>query len=67
MPRERLMSVREAADLLSVDPSTIYRYIRDGELAAVRVGTGAHAPIRIPAASLLRHLHPTAVPSEGVR
>ena len=36
----RLLRVKEVADALSVSNMTIYRLIRDGELAAVRVGHG---------------------------
>jgi excisionase family DNA binding protein len=36
----RLLRVKEVADALAVSNMTIYRLIREGELAAVRVGHG---------------------------
>ena len=34
----RLLTVNEVADLLRVSRMTVYRLIKDGEMAAVRVG-----------------------------
>ena len=34
----RLLTVNEVADLLRVSRMTVYRMIKDGEMAAVRVG-----------------------------
>jgi excisionase family DNA binding protein len=44
-------TVPEAADLLRVHESTLYRAIQDGDLGAYSVGAGGRA-IRIPAAEL---------------
>ena len=35
---QRLLRVREVADVMRVSSMTVYRLIRTGELAAVRVG-----------------------------
>lgn len=34
----RLLSVDEAAEVLSVDRDTVYRQVRDGKIPAVRIG-----------------------------
>jgi excisionase family DNA binding protein len=36
----RLLTVNEVADLLRVSRMTVYRMIKEGEMAAVRVGRG---------------------------
>jgi excisionase family DNA binding protein len=36
----RLLTVNEVADLLRVSRMTVYRMIREGNMAAVRVGRG---------------------------
>lgn len=38
LSRSRFFTVTEVADLLRVSSMTIYRLIKEGELAAVRVG-----------------------------
>jgi excisionase family DNA binding protein len=38
LSRSRFLTVNEVADLLRVSSMTIYRLIKDGEIAAVRVG-----------------------------
>ena len=35
---EKLLSIREAAEVLRVSPMTIYRLSRDGEIQAIKVG-----------------------------
>jgi excisionase family DNA binding protein len=35
---ERLFKVREVADVIREDPMTVYRRIRNGEIAAIRFG-----------------------------
>lgn len=52
----RYVSVQEAADLLSVSQKTIRRRIADGELDAVRVGSGRS--VRIPADAVGQLLRP---------
>lgn len=37
---ERLLTAQEVADLMRVSTMTVYRLIRSGELAALRVGRG---------------------------
>jgi len=49
-----LLTVREAAQMLRVNPITIRRYIASGRLAAVRVGKG----IRVPRESLDQFVKP---------
>jgi excisionase family DNA binding protein len=51
-----MSELREAADLLSVSPNTIRRRIADGELHAVRVGSGRS--VRIPADAVGQMLRP---------
>ena len=46
-----LVTVREAAELLSVSPSTAYRLIRDGEISVMRVGQSGRG-IRVTTASV---------------
>ena len=54
----KLVTPAEAAALLGVSPSSIYRAIRRGDIDAVRpVGT-KHGPIRIPERELHRLLEP---------
>jgi len=50
--RRALLTVREAAEILHVKPCTVYRLVREKQLAAVRV---SHA-IRIAAAEVERFL-----------
>ncbi len=51
MVNEKLYSVREAADLLSMHPESVYREIRSGELRAEKLGPRR---TRIPESELLR-------------
>ncbi|HZU71533.1 MAG TPA: helix-turn-helix domain-containing protein [Acidimicrobiales bacterium] len=39
-----LLRVREVAEALAVSNMTVYRLIRDGQLAAIRVGHGWRVP-----------------------
>lgn len=41
---ERLMTVAEVAELLSVQPSTVYEWTRNGYIPHVRLGTGKKRP-----------------------
>jgi len=52
--RRALLTVREAAEILRVKPCTVYRLVREQQLAAVRV---SHA-IRITAEEIERVLTP---------
>ena len=45
---ERLLyRISEAADILGVSRSTLYRLIASGELVAIRVGTAPRIPARV--------------------
>ncbi len=46
-----LLTVPEVAATLRVDPSTVYRAVRNGNLRAVRLG-GSGSAVRIPADAL---------------
>ena len=56
----RLLTPAEAADLLGISPSSIYRAIRRGDIDAVRPTGTKHGPIRISATELHRLLEPAA-------
>ncbi len=43
-----MLRVREVSDLCGIPPATIYSYVTQGKLPAVRVGSS----IRIPAAAI---------------
>jgi excisionase family DNA binding protein len=43
----RLLTVAEVARALAVSPKTVRRRIASGELAAVRLGRGPKAPVRV--------------------
>lgn len=53
MPRDDLISVKEAAHLVDVTQKTIYKMIESGELTAYRIGIG-RGRFRIPRIELLR-------------
>jgi excisionase family DNA binding protein len=44
----------EVATALRIGRRTVYRKIASGEIRAVRVGSGSHAPLRIPSSELAR-------------
>jgi excisionase family DNA binding protein len=45
---ERLLyRISEAADILGVSRSTLYRLIASGDLAAIRVGTAPRIPAKV--------------------
>jgi excisionase family DNA binding protein len=52
----RLMTVREAAELLRLSPSTVYQKTERGELGVVRLGRGPKPRIRITAEALRRYV-----------
>lgn len=58
-----MLRVRTAARALDVSDDTVYRLIQRGDLAAVRIGSGARAPLRVPLASVLAVLRPAARPA----
>lgn len=49
---DQYLSVSRAASLLDCSTKTIRRMITNGDLTAVRMGSGVRAAIRIPAASV---------------
>ncbi len=44
---DHLLTVQETADRLAQSPVTVRRKIREGEIPAVRLGTGPRAPLRV--------------------
>jgi excisionase family DNA binding protein len=54
-----LFTVDEVAQTLRVRPRAVYERISSGELAAVRLGLGPKAPIRVRAEDLDRYVTPT--------
>lgn len=52
------VSAHVAADLLGVAPGTVYRWIREGDLPAVRIGAKT---VRVRSADLLALLAPEVV------
>jgi excisionase family DNA binding protein len=59
-----LLTITEAAHQLGVSPWTVRDWLRQGKLAAVKVGRTAKAPVRIKASDLDAMLIPY-VPSGG--
>ncbi len=51
------LTVTEAAEWLHLSTSTIRRRIWDGELPAVRLGSGPQAPVRVDPAKLEAYAH----------
>ena len=54
-PDITLLTVSEAAEFLRLSASTVYEKVDAGELAAVRLGRGPKARIRITADALKRY------------
>lgn len=52
----RLLTVDEVAAELRLSPQTVYRRIGAGELAAVQLGSGPKAPIRVRAGAVAQFL-----------
>jgi excisionase family DNA binding protein len=51
-----LLTVREVADRLRQDETTIRRKIREGQLPGVKIGLGPRAPLRVDSGELDRWL-----------
>ena len=51
-----LLTVPETAEPLRLSPGTVYEKVETGELAAVRLGSGPRARIRIDADELRRYV-----------
>jgi excisionase family DNA binding protein len=49
MTENELLTVHEVAGQIGQSEQTVRRKIRAGELAAVRLGRGPRAPLRVPA------------------
>jgi excisionase family DNA binding protein len=60
--KPRLLRVGEVAHLLGEHKVTTYKRIQRGELRALRIGTGLHAPLRVPEDALEELLHPIVGP-----
>jgi excisionase family DNA binding protein len=52
----KLLRLSEAAERLNVHRATVYRWITEGRLPAVRLG-GPGSPVRVPEDELERWLH----------
>jgi excisionase family DNA binding protein len=60
MPQDRAwLSTNEAARLLDCTPETIRRWIRRGELRAIKTGDAPSSPLRVPMSALLARMHVT--------
>lgn len=64
-PRLKPFRVREVAEALDVDVSTVYAAIRGGQLASYRVGQGA-GTIRIPRTSLKTYADERGIPIDSL-
>ena len=53
-----LFTVDEVAQTLRLAPRSVYERISSGELAAIRLGSGPKAPIRVSAEELDRYVSP---------
>jgi excisionase family DNA binding protein len=63
--QDPLLRVEYAAQLLGLQPITVRRRIRAGELASVRLGSGPKAPVRVATSDLaayVEHCRPAARP-----
>lgn len=52
----KLLTRKEVADLLRVDPRTVERWLRSGKLNGYKLGDGATAPWRIDMAEVKKFL-----------
>jgi excisionase family DNA binding protein len=55
---DRLLSVAEVAEIVGVTPQSVARWIRAGDLAAVRLGSGLAARLRVHPADLEGFVEP---------
>jgi len=51
------LTIAEAADVLHRDPKTVRRWVRDGDLDAIRVGAGPRGELRITRRALTAYLN----------
>jgi len=61
---QKLLKVSDVAERLQVSQWSVYRRIAGGELAALRIGSGPRAPLRIEADALDALLQPTSTTKE---
>lgn len=62
-----LLTKREVADLLFIDPQVIARCVRRGDLRAVRFADGGASPVMIPRDELLRWIDSRQVRVSAVK
>ena len=62
-PLPGLLTAIEAGAILRLAPGSIYRHVRNGHLAALRVGE--HGPLRFRPEDVERLLRPARPPNEG--
>jgi len=65
MEERHYLTVGEVASEMRVIPLTVYRWISDGRLDAVRLG-GGNGPLRIPAGALDEFVQPARKASNAV-
>jgi excisionase family DNA binding protein len=53
---DALLSPAQAATLLGVSPHTVRRWIRRGEVCALRLGDADNGPLRVPISELLERM-----------
>jgi excisionase family DNA binding protein len=66
----QLITVEDAADVLSVSPATVYRRIADGDIPVVNIGrTGGRPRLRINLAALEQYAadHGLDIPKRTIR
>ncbi len=63
--RSVALTPREAASVLGISVTTIYRAIEAGQLQAVRLG-GRGSSLRITPTALAEFMHPTVLAAPGV-
>jgi excisionase family DNA binding protein len=62
LAQTRLLTVREVALTLPQSERTVRDKIASGDLAALRIGSGPRAPIRVEAAELEAFIHERTKP-----
>jgi excisionase family DNA binding protein len=67
MRQDALLTPREVAELVGVQPTTVRRWVREGCLPALRLGDAANGPLRIRVSDLTRQLSLAQSPKETDR
>jgi excisionase family DNA binding protein len=57
MSQDALLSPRQAAELIGVAPATVRRWIREGDLRALRLGDAVNGPLKIRTGDLFEQIH----------